>query len=177
LARLFLDPDERVTLSDLAAALKVSLPTVMREVDRMVASGLLEEERVGRARRVWPNRRSPLFEPLSTLVALTYGPKPVLERLLSDVSGVEQAFIYGSWAARYRGEVGGPPNDVDVLVVGRPDPDELFDIADQARHLVRRDVSIRALSADVWDDPKPRDAFLKHVRSRPLVELEIGAER
>jgi predicted nucleotidyltransferase len=178
LARLYLSPDERVTLSDLAKALGVSLPTVVREVDRMVASGLLEEERVGRARRVWPNSGSVLFEPLSTLVALTYGPKPVLERLLADVPGVERAFVYGSWAARYRGEEGSTPNDVDVLVVGSADPDDMFEIAEQARQMVRRAVDIRSVRPEVWDNPAPGNAFLRHVRSRPLVELEIrGSER
>jgi DNA-binding transcriptional ArsR family regulator len=80
LAHLVLAPDEHVTLSDLAAAVGTSLPTVVREVDRMIAAGLLVEERVGRARRVWPNQQSPLYRPLAELVALTYGPKPVLER-------------------------------------------------------------------------------------------------
>lgn len=173
LARLFLAPEDRFTLTELSDALGVSLPTVVREVDRMLESGLLLEERVGRSRRVWANQDSALFEPLASLLALTYGPKPVLERLLGGVPGAERAFIYGSWAARYRGEAGGQPNDVDVLVVGTADADELFERADQARRLVSREVSVRQVARDVWDDPDPRDAFLKHVRSRPLVELEL----
>ena len=173
LAQLFLAPDEHVTLSDLGAAVGTSLPTVVREVDRMISAGLLVEERVGRARRVWPNQQSPLYRPLAELVALTYGPKPVLERALAAVDGVERAFIYGSWAARYLGEPGDAPNDLDVLVVGKPDADELFAIADEARASLRREVNIRSIRPTVWNNPASKDAFLATVRSRPLIELTI----
>jgi predicted nucleotidyltransferase len=174
LARVFLSPDRRYTLSELAADLGVSLPTVVREVDRMLDAGLLLEERVGRTRRVWANPESALYGPLSTLILLTYGPKPVLEDLLTEVAGVDRAVIYGSWAARYRGETGAAPNDVDVLVVGSADPDELFEVADRARRKVGREVNIRAVPAAVWDHPAPQDPFLQHVRRRPLVELALG---
>jgi hypothetical protein len=173
LAKLFLTPEQHVTLSDLAKAVGSSLPTTVREVDRMVAAGLLSEERVGRARRVWPNVESPLFRPLAELIVLTYGPKPVLEAALARIDGVERAYIYGSWAARYLGEAGVPPNDVDVLVVGQPDVDELFAIAEEARGKLHREVNIRSVRAAAWSNHDSKDAFLLHVRSRPLVELDL----
>ncbi len=139
----------------------------------MVAAGLLAEEHVGRARRVWPNQQSPLYQPLAQLVALTYGPKPVLERALGGAVGVDRAFIYGSWAARYHGEVGDAPKDVDVLVVGKPDPDELFSVAEVACRSLRREVNIRSVRSAAWDAPAEADAFLAHIRSRPLVELTV----
>ena len=52
LVELFFDQDERRTLSDLARALDVDPTTVMREVDRLSGSGLIIEERIGRARAV-----------------------------------------------------------------------------------------------------------------------------
>lgn len=172
LARLYLSPDERFTPTQLAAELRVSLPTVVRELDRMQESGLLMGERIGKSRRVWANRESALFGPLSDLVALTYGPRPVLERVLAGLPAVEMAFIYGSWAARYLGEPGPEPQDVDVLVVGSPDPDELFDLADEARKILRRDVSIRSVGPEVWNAPD-EDPFLAHVKSRPMVQLHL----
>jgi len=42
-------------------------------------------------------------------------------RALSPVEGIVEAFIYGSWAARWRGEVGPALGGVDLLVVGTPD--------------------------------------------------------
>ncbi|MDR3068687.1 MAG: hypothetical protein LBU50_04205, partial [Cellulomonas sp.] len=112
-----------------------------------------------------------VYRPLADLLAVTYGPLPVLTAALAPVAGIEQAFIYGSWAARYSGQPGPPPGDVDVLVIGSADADELDDRAQQTRQTLRRDVSIRQLRPSTWeagDDP-----FVATVRSRPLVELPV----
>jgi predicted nucleotidyltransferase len=106
---------------------------------------------------------------------LTYGPKPVLEAALAGIDGVDSAYIYGSWAARYLGEAGVPPNDVDVLVVGKPDVDELFTVAEEARGKLHRERNVRSVSPLAWSNLDSEDAFLAHVRSRPLIELDLEA--
>jgi DNA-binding transcriptional ArsR family regulator len=176
LAQLFMHPEREFTLTELATELDVSLPTVAREVDRMLEAGLVVQERVGRARRVSANRESALYRALSELVALTYGPRPVLEEILAGVAGVEGALIYGSWAARYLGEAGAEPKDVDVLVLGSPDPDVLYEAAEDARLLLKRDVTIRSVPSGVWAQADPVDPFLRHVKSRPIVPLSLGSE-
>ncbi len=62
-------------------------------------------------------------------VVLTYGPVAVLGELLASVPGVAEAYVYGSWAARYRGQAGDVPRDVDVLVIGDADEDDLYEAA------------------------------------------------
>lgn len=176
LARLYLVPDRPWTLSDLAEDAGVSLPTATREVTRMVSAGLLLEERVGKTRQIRANRAGRLFEPLRHLIALTYGPVPVLERELRGRGGVEKAFVYGSWAARHAGIPGPEPRDVDVLVVGEPDPDELFDIGERARKELHREVNIRPVRTGAWEDPYPTAPFLRQVRNSPLVELRLEGD-
>lgn len=112
---------------------------------------------------------------MSELLGVTYGPIPVLTRLLAGFPGVTQAYVYGSWAARYRGEGGEAPNDVDVLVVGNPDRDALYEVADEARKALGREVNIRPLTAEVWDDLQP-SGFIATVKSRPMVELDLSGK-
>ncbi len=66
-----------------------------------------------------------VFGLLAALMAVTFGPAPVLRELLAGVPGVPEAWIYGSWAARYAEQPGPAPKDVDVLIVGAADPDVL----------------------------------------------------
>lgn len=94
---------------------------------------------------------------------------PILSEALQDVPGVELAYIFGSWAARYRGEVGPIPGDVDVLVVGSADRDVLDELARGAEVRLGRPVNIRRVRPEVWADSV--DPFLIEVRSRPLVSL------
>jgi DNA-binding transcriptional ArsR family regulator len=175
LARLFVHPRRAWVLKDLAAAASVSLPTATREVSRMVNAGLVAEERVGRTRQVSANTASRLFEPLQRLMLLTYGPVSVLEDELSDVAGIEGAFIYGSWAARHEGVEGSEPNDIDVLAVGDPDPDEVYDAAERAQLRLGRPVSIRRVSGASWHG-ESEDPFLRNVRSSPMVALDLDGE-
>lgn len=175
LARLFVHPDRTWVLKDLAAAARISLPTATREVSRMVRAGLLVEERVGRTRQVRANTDSLLFPPLRRLLLLTYGPVPVLEEELAAVAGIDRALVYGSWAERHDGVEGAEPNDVDVLAVGQPDPDDLYDAAERARQRLGRPVSIRAVSPGRWTDAGS-DPFLTGVKARPMVTLDLGTE-
>jgi hypothetical protein len=49
----------------------------------------------------------------------------VLAEELGGVEGIDSAYLFGSWAARYAGEAGRPPADLDVPVIGATDRDEL----------------------------------------------------
>ncbi|HEX3515320.1 MAG TPA: hypothetical protein VHT26_15095 [Trebonia sp.] len=107
---------------------------------------------------------------------------PVLTDLLSGIAGVEQAYIYGSWAARYLGEPGPVPPDVDVLVVGPADEDALCDVAREAEDRLGREVKITAISQQYWDAPAPAESFhlnvaeglMRHVRESPHVRLGLS---
>lgn len=177
LALMYLDPEREFTVTEAAQRVGSSLRAVHHEIGRLVQAGLLADRRHGNNRLVRAVTDSPLSRPLTDLLAVTYGPLPVLTSALASVDGVEQAFIYGSWAARYTGEPGPPPNDVDVLVVGVADPDELDDVAQGAEQRLRREVNIRRIKPETWAQPAPTDAFLTSVRSRPLVELDLAAAR
>jgi predicted nucleotidyltransferase len=161
--------DREHSVSELATMLRAPIPTVAREVARLADAGLFASHRVGTARLVSAGRASPLAEPLTELIARSFGPTAVLAREFSSVAGVDRVEIFGSWAARFRGEPGPPPGDVDVLVIGSPDPDDVHDAIDRAERVLRREVNAVVVSADRWKTSK--DAFLKHIRSAPRVPV------
>jgi DNA-binding transcriptional ArsR family regulator len=172
LAWLFLHPDEEYAQIELAKRFDVSASTVTREVDRLSGAGLIVERRVGNLRMVRADTDVVVARPLTELLALTYGPSAVLGEWLADVAGVEKAYIYGSWAARYSGEPGRVPRDVDVLIIGDVDEDDLYDAARAAERRLGREVNMRRVSRAAWE-ASAGDPFLDTVRSRPLVQLKI----
>jgi DNA-binding transcriptional ArsR family regulator len=176
LAWLYLHPDHEYSVTDLARRFETSQSTVSREADRLTTTGLVREVRRGNLRLLRANLDSPLARPLTELLALTYGPAAVLGDLLATVPGVDEAYIYGSWAARYTGEPGPPPRDVDVLVVGEADEDDLFDAARVAEQRLGRELNIHRVSSKAWRAPGD-DAFLTSVRSRPLVSIDLRKDR
>ncbi|MHB1472940.1 MAG: hypothetical protein ACYCV4_04815 [Dermatophilaceae bacterium] len=54
-----------------------------------------------------------VYLPLRDLVTVVAGPAHVLAEELCSLAGIDFAVVFGSWAARYRGEHGPIPNDID----------------------------------------------------------------
>lgn len=173
LAHLYLNPTTEFSLTELAGLVHASVKTVQHEADRLTQAGLITSRKVGNLRLVAADTTHLLARPLTDLLVVTYGPVPVLTDLLAGVQGLEHVFIYGSWAARHAGKPGPVPADLDVLVVGDADLDELDDISRAARARLGFDVNVHRISGEAWTS-SPADPFLIHVRSQSLVELGVS---
>ncbi|MCC2313554.1 helix-turn-helix domain-containing protein [Cellulomonas sp. zg-B12] len=167
-----LTSERSATAADLARVLRAPEATVSREVRRLLDAGILRGERVGRAVLITPASDNAAIAPLRQLLIVTYGPSRLIEMALAGAPGIDAAFIHGSWAARYLGEPGGPPGDVDVVVVGSPDRREVDDVLNGLESNIARDINITFVSQARWVDPA--DPFVATVRARPLVELDLG---
>ena len=172
LAELFNHPDTDRTITELTERADATMPTVLRDVERLLSAGYLVERRVGRNRMIRVNRDHPLFSQLRDIVLYGYGPRPVLTDLINDLPKLDSAYIYGSWAARASGEPGSDPNDIDLLLVGDIEPATTYDLARRATSVLRRDVNVSVVSRDRWQAEE--DGFVKTVKSRPLVKLRLN---
>jgi predicted nucleotidyltransferase/biotin operon repressor len=171
LALLYLHPDMEYSLTDVAETLHSSVQAVHHEVSRLVDAGFIQDRRYGKMRLIRRGPETLLTRPLTDLLAVTYGPLPVMRELLGTAPGVQSAYIYGSWAARYNNESGPIPADIDVLVIGTPTLDDLDDVMEQAQAQLHRPVQIRRVRPETWNDPSPADPFMQSVKSRPLVQI------
>ncbi|WP_214318489.1 MarR family transcriptional regulator [Nonomuraea sediminis] len=170
LAWLYLHPENEYSTTDLAERVSVSQSTVSREADRLLSAGLITERRHGNLRLIRADTDTVVAKPLTDLLAVTYGPAAVLPPLLERIPGIREAYVYGSWAARYANVAGPPPRDVDVLVVGSADDDELYDAARTAERTLGREVNINRISPAAWTDDTD-DPFVASLRSKPLYPL------
>jgi predicted nucleotidyltransferase len=172
LTLVLLTPDREWTLTELASRVRSSVSSVQREVVRAEQAGVMASRRVGNTRLV-KAAASPLTAPLTDLLLRSFGPRQVLAEELSGVPGIESAYLFGSWAARYAGQEGRPPADLDVLVIGAPDRDTLDDAAQRAGVRLAREVNVTIRSADWWRSGD--DGFHSEIMRRPLVQIS-GSE-
>jgi DNA-binding transcriptional ArsR family regulator len=164
---LFLHPEREFTLADLAGKIGVSQSTAHGEVERLVGAGILADRRVGRSRLVRANTESRLAAPLAQLLTLSFGPHVVVAEEFAGVNGVDLVVLYGSWAARYEGEPGREPRDVDVMVVGTPARDEVYSAADRAQERLGLEVNPTIRSRSSWEDVT--DPLVAAIRAAPVV--------
>jgi len=168
LTLVLLNPGKEWTLSELASRIQSTVSSAQREVVRAERAGVITSRRVGNARLVTA-ARSPLTGPLTELLLRSFGPRQVLAEELAGVAGIEDAYIFGSWAARYAGQQGRPPADIDVLVIGAPDRDSLDEAAQRASGRLDREVNVTIRSAQWWRAGD--DGFHAEVNRRPLVPV------
>jgi predicted nucleotidyltransferase len=168
LTLVLLNPGKEWTLSELASRIQSTVSSVQREVVRAEMAGVIGSRRVGNARLVTA-ARSPLTGPLTELLLRSFGPRQVLAEELAGVAGIDGAYIFGSWAARYAGQQGRPPADIDVLVIGSPDRDALDEAAQRASGRLDREVNMTIRSAQWWRAGD--DGFHTEISRRPLVPV------
>lgn len=170
LAALLLQPGREASIADLARETGADSGNLHAEVERLVTAGILADRRVGRT-RLLRAADSPLNRPLANLLELAYGPKPALEAALRGAPGVQKAFIGGSWAARYNGANGPFPHDIDVIIVGTPDRDEVTDIVVNTLNQMGHDGQVIFRSPSAWK--AANDAFTRTAKAASLVELAM----
>jgi DNA-binding transcriptional ArsR family regulator len=170
LAWLYLHPESEYSTTDLATHVGASQSTVSREADRLSGAGLTVERRHGNLRLIRADMNTIVAKPLTDLLAVTYGPAAVLPPLLEPIPGIDEAYVYGSWAARYANHAGPPPRDVDVLIVGSPDADAVYDAARTAERTLGREVNISQIPSRSWTSDSD-DPFVTSLRSKPLYPL------
>ena len=167
LSAILLTGDE-LSITDLAEHAGLAYPTAHREVSRLLEAGILTEREVGRTRLIRANDQSPLVEPLREILTVATGPVVMLARELADVDGIESAFLYGSFAARLQGESGPAPHDIDLMVVGRPDVDAVYEACTRVEESVRRPINPTILTSAELAEPS---GFLETVRNGPAVAV------
>jgi hypothetical protein len=127
LALLLGDPDLELSLTEIATRVCAPHPSVYREIQRAEQAGLVTSRKIGNTRLVWANTESPYYVGLAEVLTRAFGVPAVQTEILRDVSGTTAAYIYGSWAARHARQADlRPVGDIDLLVLGDPDRDQLY---------------------------------------------------
>jgi DNA-binding transcriptional ArsR family regulator len=175
LALLLGDPELEVSLSDLSARLGVPYPSVHREVERAEAAGLLTSRRIGNTRLVRADTAGPLFSGLAEVLTRAFGVPAVLSETLRDVDGISEAYLFGSWAARFAGVPGrNPVHDIDLLVLGEPDRELLFERIHEVESRLGRAVQV-TIRPPGWLNTG-RGTFHSTIIARPLVAIPLASQ-
>ena len=166
---LFAPGADPSSIGELAHRAGVAQSTASREVARLLEHGEVLNRAVGRTRLVSANRALPWAGDLQAMLAKTIGVPSLVSSALADVAGIDEAWLYGSWAARYEGEAGPPPADIDVLVVGTASLRSVRKALRAIEANVGVEVNPVVLDRAQWDNLD--DAFVSALRGGPLVPV------
>lgn len=172
LALLLGNPARELSLTQIADQIGAPQPAVDREVQRAEQAGLLITREAGNIRLFRANTASPYYTGLADVLTKAF--PAVLREVLSPVHGISEAYIYGSWAARCEGhEDERCSGCIDLLILGDPDRDQLYQVLGAAEMRLGR--SVQAQVRDAGWLASGAGAFHYEVTSQPLLSLCLSS--
>jgi predicted nucleotidyltransferase len=171
LASYFANPTARLHVRELAKQLDVDPSNLSKELARLEREGLFRSEVSGRQKYFRLNREYPLFKEMRSIVAKTVGVVAILRDSLKRIEGINEAYLYGSFARNQQDAA----SDIDVLVIGRPKADLLAEAAGKLERQLGREINYTVLTPKEFKLRRARrDAFLDNIWHHKRVPL-LGA--
>lgn len=168
LAYYFTNPTARRHLRDLAGRLAVDPSNLSKELRRLEHEGLFTSEITGRQKYFYLNRDYSLLSEVRRIATKTIGAVPLLAQSLKGIPGIEQGYLYGSFA---RGQQDAA-SDIDVLVIGSPKSGLLAGTVEKLERQLGREINYTVLTRQEFQARRHRrDAFLEHVWHHKRVPL------
>jgi predicted nucleotidyltransferase len=168
LAYYFANPTARLHLRDLAGQLDIDPSNLSKELRRLETEGLFRSEVSGRQKYFQLNRDYPLFAEVRSIVSKTIGAPSLLAQALKKIEGIEEAFLYGSFASSQQDA----SSDIDVLVIGGPRSEALAEAMRRSERQLGREVSYTVLTRKEFDSRRAgKDAFLENVWRNKRIPL------
>jgi len=145
LGLLFSHPDEAFYTRQVARILRLGLGALLRELQRLVAAGILLREARGRQVYYRANKACPIYTDLQGLLLKTVGLADVLRTALAALrERIEVAFVYGSIA---KGNAKAA-SDVDIMVIGKVTFAEVVAALNPVQDTLGREVNPSVYSAE-----------------------------
>ena len=171
LAYFFTNPTSRHHLRDLAEQLSIDPSNLSKELGRLEREGLFRSDVSGRQKYFQLNREYPLFDEVRNIVAKTIGAVPLIAQSFKKVQGIDEAYLYGSFARSQQDAA----SDIDVLVIGTPREEVLAEAMRKLERQLGREINYTVLTRKEFESRRSRkDAFLESVWHNRRVSL-VGA--
>ena len=164
----FTNPAASHYLRELAQRLAADPANLSRELASLEQQGLFVSETRGRQKYFRLNRRHPLYQDYRRIVFKTVGVAGRLREVLARTPGVQQAFLYGSFARDQADAV----SDIDLFIVGLTDDEQLETAIGKIERQLHREVNYVLMTPREFKTRlADKDAFLEDVFRHSTVTL------
>jgi predicted nucleotidyltransferase len=168
----FTHPEESFFVRQIATILQEDPTNLSREMSKLENLGILTSKKIGNTKHFQANPHCAFFRELKGLVLKTAGVAGQIKVALERLTGVQFAFIYGSYA---KGEEKAH-SDVDLMIIGDVDVNQLDPLASSLEKRLGREVNYLLFSQVEFQAKKrAKDGFLMDVLGEVKI-MVIGNE-
>ena len=172
LGRLSGSPAKSLYTNEIVRLAGMGRGTVVRELGKLVAAGLLVTRREGNQLHYQANPECPIYHELSAIVKKTFGVVGVIREALAPLAGeIAWVFIFGSVASGKESS----GSDIDLMVIGDVGYSEVVAALYSVQQELGREINPKIFTNSEWTERcKTGDAFIKEVLAKPRMDVMGG---
>jgi len=169
LGLLYAYPENSFYTKEIIRLTGMGVATIKRELDRMLAAGIISMTRVGNQHHYQANPECPLYHELISIVKKTVGlTSPIHEALSSLVEQIDWAFVFGSVASGKETA----NSDIDLMIIGNVGFAEVVTILYPVQETLAREINPKIYRRQEWIQMlESKDAFIMEVLSKPKMDV------
>lgn len=168
LGYFFLQEHQSLYVNEMERQFGVDKRNLVKKLKEFVAQGILLSEKKGKEVYYSINKKYPLYQEYKKILLRTCGLENELKTALTPVRGIEEAYIYGSYAKNKMDA----HSDIDVLVIGKADTLELQKRAAALQKKLAREINLMNIErAELETKLAGKDAFLNGIMKGGKVKV------
>ena len=166
----FLNPQASLYVNELARKLSLDKRNLVKKIRELEKEGLLVSRQRGNLKLYSINNKFPLYKEYKNIILKTLGFEEKLKTLLKEIPGIEQAYIYGSYAS----DKMGAHSDIDLLVIGEHKIVALQKIISRLQRELDREINVVNMDKNEFlKRRKNKDPFIANIfKKKPIVLIK-----
>jgi len=169
LGLLYAHPERSFYTREIIRSTGMGVATIKRELDRMLAAGIISMTKVGNQHHYKAYAACPIYAELLGIVKKTFGIVDVISLALSPFTErIDWAFIFGSVASGKETST----SDIDLMIIGDVGFTEIVTGLYSIQETLGREVNPKIYSKEEWTQMKnKKDAFVKEILAKPRMDV------
>lgn len=164
----FLHKEESFYINQLAKTLQLDRGNLIKKLKEMEAQGLFQSEFRGHQKYYSLNKKCLFYKEYESIVRKTVGFEKELGAALKKIHGIQQAWIFGSYAKNQMDAL----SDIDLLVVGSHGTTKLYAQLVPFQKKYGRTINTVNMSPKEFDKKMAlKDPFLKGVFQNRMIQI------
>ena len=166
-----LNPQKQHYINELAALIEADPGNLFRKLKELAAEGVLLSERRGNQNYFFLNQQYPLLKELKKSYEMKYGLTAILQKKLKKLSGLQDAYIFGSYA---KGNLS-VQSDIDLLLIGEHSSLAAKKLILPLQKTLKREINVVDLTLTEFQRrKKQKDPFFKNVFDGQVIKLSFS---
>jgi predicted nucleotidyltransferase len=169
LGLLYAHPEKSFYTKEILRLTGMGVATIKRELDSMVAAGILKTFKIGNQSHYQADQNCPIYVDLLAIVQKTFGMSDIIKTALMPLSDrIVLAFIFGSMANGKETST----SDIDLMIIGELSFFEVVKELYTVQKILSREINPKVYSVQEWQQLCIKnDGFIQDVLKKSVINI------